>query len=274
MGKITFPSTQHLPALLLASGEDYNLAMERLRHGFLSLRRESQQKPPHRIWIDEALENVPRGLLALFPHRSAPEAKDSNFSWELFTEKINADLNDTYGNFIHRTLTFVNSKFNAQVPEAKKLDADDQKILDAIQEKVDAIAGDLEAAKLQSAANTLISLSRVGNQYLNEKEPWKLLKTDPEKAAAIFYVAVQIVKALAVTSAPFMPSRAQQIWQMLGLQGNVAASRWDEALAPLESGHQIGKPQPLFSKIDADEKKLDDMLQAIRDKKAVDIHQP
>jgi methionyl-tRNA synthetase len=271
VGKDNIPfHTIILPALLLASGEDYNLPWNVSATEFLQFKGEKASKSRHiGIWIDEALEMFPVDYWRFFLIATRPEAKDSNFSWDLFTEKINADLNDTYGNFIHRTLTFVNSKFNAQVPEAKKLDADDQKILDIIQEKVEAIAGDLEAAKLQSAANTLISLSRIGNQYLNEKEPWKLLKTDPEKAATIFYVAVQIVKALAVTSAPFIPSSAQQIWQTLGLQGNVAASRWDEALAPLESGHQIGKPQPLFSKIDADEKKLDDMLQAIRDRKTV-----
>jgi methionyl-tRNA synthetase len=126
----------------------------------------------------------------------------------------------------------------------------------------------LEESKLQSAANSLISLSRVGNQYLNEKEPWKLLKTDPARAGTIFYVAVQIVKALSVTSGPFMPGTAQKIWETLGLTGDSAKQRWDEAVAPLEPGHKIGKPEPLFHKIDADEKKLDEMLMSIREKKA------
>ena len=197
-----------------------------------------------------------------------PETKDTDFSWDVFVEKINADLNDTYGNFIHRTLTFVNAKFNGEVPTAEKLDADDEMVLTTIRERVEAIAEDLETAKLQSAANTLISLSRVGNQYLNEKEPWKLLKTDPARAATIFYVAVQIVKALAVTSAPFIPGTAEKIWQTLGLSGSVVKSRWDEAVAPLESGHKIGKPEPLFHKIDADQNELDGQLQKIREAKA------
>jgi methionyl-tRNA synthetase len=193
-----------------------------------------------------------------------PEAKDSNFSWDFFLEKINADLNDTYGNFIHRTLTFIDSKFNAEVPKAEKLDADDEMTLNTINEKVEAIANDLEASKLQSAANTLISLSRLGNQYLNEKEPWKLLKTDPAKAATIFYVAVQIVKALAVTSAPFIPGSAEQLWQTLGLQGSVHKARWEEAVTRLEPEHKISKPKPLFQKIDLTEKQLDEKLATIR----------
>ncbi len=142
-------------------------------------------------------------------------------------------------------------------------------VLNTIREKVEAIAQDLEAAKLQSAANTLISLSRIGNQYLNEKEPWKLLKTDPAKAATIFYVATQIVKALAVTSAPFMPGIADKLWQILELPGTAVKTRWDEALAPLEPGHKIGKPEPLFKKIDVSGDQLDEMLQKIREEKTI-----
>jgi methionyl-tRNA synthetase len=254
--------------LLLASGEDYNLPWNVSATEFLQFKGEKASKSRKiGIWIDEALEMFPVDYWRFFLIATRPETKDSNFSWDSFLEKINADLNDTYGNFIHRTLTFINSKFNAQVPAAEKLDADDEMLLTTIREKVDAIAQDLEAAKLQSAANTLISLSRVGNQYLNEKEPWKLLKTDPAKAATIFYVAVQIVKALAVTSAPFMPNKAEQLWQTLDLPGRVVTTRWDEAVAPLEAGHKIGAPQPLFHKIDADEKKLDEMLQKIREEK-------
>jgi methionyl-tRNA synthetase len=129
---------------------------------------------------------------------------------------------------------------------------------------VAAIGQEIEESKLQSAANTLISLSRAGNQYLNEKEPWNLMKTDRDKAAGIFYVCVQIVKALAVASASFIPSSAEQLWQTLNLPGSVHTSRWQEAVAPLEAGHKINKSKPLFSKVDADEKGLDEMLAQVR----------
>jgi methionyl-tRNA synthetase len=269
VGKDNIPfHTIILPALLLASGEDYNLPWNVSATEFLQFKGEKASKSRKiGIWIDEALEMFPADYWRFFLISTRPETKDTNFSWDFFLEKINADLNDTYGNFIHRTLTFINSKFNAEVPTAEKLDADDEMLLTTIREKVEAIARDLEAAKLQSAANTLISLSRVGNQYLNEKEPWKLLKTDPARAASIFYVAVQIVKALAITSAPFMPSVAEQLWQMLGLPESVSISRWDEAVSPLETGHKINKPEPLFHKIDSDEKKLDELLQKIREEK-------
>jgi methionyl-tRNA synthetase len=269
VGKDNIPfHTIILPALLLASGEDYNLPWNVSATEFLQFKGEKASKSRKiGIWIDEALEMFPVDYWRFFLIATRPEAKDTNFSWDFFIEKINADLNDTYGNFIHRTLTFVNSKFNGEIPAAQKLDANDEMVLNNIRQKVDSIAEDLESAKLQSASNTLISLSRMGNQYLNEKEPWKLLKTDPAKAATIFYVATQFVKALAVTSAPFIPATSEKIWQMLGLPGSVAKTRWDEAVAPLETGHKISKPEPLFKKIDADETRLDEILQKIREEK-------
>jgi len=269
VGKDNIPfHTIILPALLLASGEDYNLPWNVSATEFLQFKGEKASKSRKiGIWIDEALEMFPADYWRFFLIATRPESKDTNFSWDFFLEKINADLNDTYGNFVHRTLTFINSKFNSEIPAATELDTNDEEVLTKIRERVGSIADELEAAKLQSAANSLISLSRMGNQYLNEKEPWKLLKSDPKRASAIFYVAAQFVKALAVTSAPFFPATAEKTWQTLGLPGSVAKTRWDEAVTPLEAGHKIGKPEPLFKKIDFDETELDEMLNKIREEK-------
>ena len=270
IGKDNIPfHTIILPALLLASGEDYNLPWNVSATEFLQFKGEKASKSRKiGIWIDEAIEMFPVDYWRFFLIATRPEVKDSNFSWELFIEKINADLNDTYGNFIHRTLTFINSKFGGQIPAAAELDADAKRVLAAVNYKVDEIAGKLEAAELQSAANLLIGLARIGNQYLNDKEPWKLLKTDPPKAAAIFYVATQIVKALAIASMPFIPATADQILQTLGLSDKLLKPAWEEAKKPLESGHKINAPQPLFKKIDVDESKLDEQLMQIRTRKS------
>ena len=195
-----------------------------------------------------------------------PESKDTNFTWTAFIDKINADLNDTFGNFIHRTLSFINSKFDGQIPAPTKLDKDDEAILQTVKEKVEQAAKEIEDSWLQSAANTLIGISRIGNQYLNTKEPWNLMKTDKEKAGTIFYVTAQVVKAIAVVSEPFIPSTAEQLWQILNLKGSAAKTNWNEALVPLEAGHKIEKPKPLFHKIEGDEAKLDEQLAQIREK--------
>ena len=270
VGKDNIPfHTIILPALLLASGEDYNLPWNVSATEFLQFKGEKASKSQRiGIWIDEALEMFPVDYWRFFLMATRPESKDTNFSWDFFLEKINADLNDTFGNFIHRTMTFISSKFNSEIPRPDELSAEDETILQIVKEKVNEIGNEIEESKLQSAANTLISLSRVGNQYLNEKEPWNLIKTDPAKAANIFYVCAQIVKALAVTSSPFIPSSAEQLWQSLNLTGNVSASRWREAETPFEVGHRINKPKPLFSKIDADDKKLDALLTQVRERMA------
>ena len=268
VGKDNIPfHTIILPALLLASGEDYNLPWNVSATEFLQFKGEKASKSQRiGIWIDEALEMFPVDYWRFFLMATRPESKDTNFSWDFFLEKINADLNDTYGNFIHRTLTFVTNKFEGIIPEPQKLEAEDQMILQTVKEKIEAMAEELETAKLQSAVNTLISLSRLGNQYLNDTEPWNLLKTDKAKAASIFYVAVQIVKAIAVSSSPFIPGTSEQLWQTLNLPGKVAKASWQEAITPLRAGHKIDKPMPLFKKIDADEKKLDEMLAQVRQK--------
>lgn len=268
VGKDNIPfHTIILPALLLASGKGYNLPWNVSATEFLQFKGQKASKSQRvGIWIDEALDMYPVDYWRFFLISTRPESKDTNFTWCTFGEKINADLNDTFGNFIHRTLTFINSKFEATIPAPTKLDSDDQALLDCLKEKVAQAAKEIEDGWLQSAANTLIGISRTGNQYLNTKEPWNLMKTDKEKAETIFYVAAQVVKVITVISQPFIPQTAQQLWQTLNLPGTVEQSNWADALVPVEAGHKINKPQPLFHKIDSDEDVLDEQLAQIRAK--------
>jgi len=268
VGKDNIPfHTIILPALLLASGQGYNLPWSVSATEFLQFRGQKASKSQRvGIWIDEALEMFPADYWRFFLIATRPESKDTNFTWDVFKEKINADLNDTFGNFIHRTLSFINSKFEATIPNPSKLDQEDQAVLDTLKEKVIQTAKEIEDGWLQSAANTLISISRVGNQYLNTKEPWNLMKTDKEKAGTIFYVAAQVVKAITVVSEPFIPQTSQQLWKTLNLRGAIQQSNWSNALAPIDVGHKINKPEPLFHKIDTDENKLDERLAQIRAK--------
>ncbi|MGB9960185.1 MAG: methionine--tRNA ligase [Candidatus Bathyarchaeales archaeon] len=268
IGKDNIPfHTLILPALLLASHEDYNLPWNVSTTEFLQFKGEKASKSLRiGIWIDEALELFPADYWRYFLIATRPETKDSNFSWEIFAEKINADLNDTFGNFIHRTLSFINTQFNSQIPEPSKLDVDDEQILENLKKRVDEAAEDFEACKLQSAANAVISISRLGNQYLNDKEPWNLIKSDRAKAATVLYVAAQLVKALAIVSAPIIPFTAEELWKILNMPGEVHKQKWSEALKPLPAGHTIAKAKPLFRKIEADEKKLEEMLAKIRSK--------
>jgi methionyl-tRNA synthetase len=268
VGKDNIPfHTIILPALLLASGQGYNLPWNVSATEFLQFRGQKASKSQRiGIWIDEALEMFPVDYWRFFLIATRPESKDTNFTWSAFIDKINADLNDTFGNFIHRTLSFISSKFDGQIPAPTKLDKDDEAILHDVKEKVEQTAKEIEDSWLQSAANTLIGISRIGNQYLNDKEPWNLMKTDKEKAGTIFYVTAQVVKAIAVVSFPFIPETAEQLWQTLNLPGKASETNWKEALMPLREGHKIEKPKPLFHKIEGDEEKLDEQLTQVRAK--------
>ncbi len=266
VGKDNIPfHTIILPALLLASGEDYNLPWNVSATEFLQFKGEKASKSLRiGIWIDEALELFPPDYWRYFLIANRPETKDTNFSWELFIEKVNSDLNDTFGNFIHRTLTFINTQFKGEIPQPTSLDEDAKEILKTIKEKVETIAKEIEDCRLQSAANTVMSISRIGNQYLNEKEPWNLIKTNRDKAANILHIATQIVKTLAIVSAPFIPFAAEEIWETLNLPGSIHEQKWNEALKPLPANHKIAKAKPLFQKVEENEQELDERLEKLR----------
>jgi len=267
IGKDNIPfHTIILPALLMASHEDYNLPWNVSATEFLQFKGEKASKSLRiGIWIDEALELFPPDYWRYFLIATRPETKDSNFSWETFAEKINADLNDTFGNFIHRTLSFINRHFESRIPKPTAFDAEDSQVLDSLKERVDEIASNYEACRLQAAASGVMGIGRLGNQYLNEKEPWNLVKVDKTRAATVMYVAAQLVKALAIGSAPIIPFTAEELWKTLNLLGSVHQQRWEEALKPLPAGHKIGDAKPLFRKIEADEKELDEMLEKVRE---------
>jgi methionyl-tRNA synthetase len=254
-----------LPALLLATKEGYNLPWNVSSTEFLQFQGLKFSKSQRvGIMIDEALQLFPADYWRYYLLASRPETKDANFSWDQFKEKINADLNDTLGNFIHRTLTFINQHYNNKVPDPVKLDAEDKRFLKTIKKRITTASRHLEECKLQKALKGILSISRLGNQYLNDKEPWKLLEKDPEKAASVLYVAVQVVKALTVTLEPFIPFTTEDLRTLLNLSNDSDTPSWDEATKPLEPGHRINKAKPLFNKIDAKEEELQENLEKIR----------
>jgi methionyl-tRNA synthetase len=268
IGKDNIPfHTIIFPALLLGSHENYNLPWNVSATEFLQFKGEAFSKSRRiGVFIDEALELFPADYWRYFVMATRPETKDTNFSWKLFIEKVNADLNDTLGNFIHRTLKFINNQFNNEVPKPSCLSEDDERVLKTLEERVETIAKEIEDCRLQSAANDVVGISRMGNQYLNEKEPWNVIKEDRDKAANTIYVAAQIVKTLALVSAPFIPFAAEELWRIMNLSGSVHEQEWDEALKPLPASHKIGEAKPLFRKIEASSEKLVEMLEKVREK--------
>ena len=266
IGKDNIPfHTIILPALLLATHESYNLPWTVLSTEFLMFDGQAFSKSRRiGVWIDEALELFPADYWRYSLMAIRPEVKDTNFSWTTLIEKVNSDLNDTLGNFIHRTLTFINNQFNCLVPQQSNLDMKDRFALEEAKEIVKKTAEDLEIFKLQEALRYAISLSHLGNKYLNEKEPWKTIKTDRQEAANTLYVASHIVKQLAIILEPFIPFTAEKIWKLLNLEGSVHEQTWNETEKELPPNHRINKAKPLFNKIEDSEKDLQTKLEKIR----------
>jgi methionyl-tRNA synthetase len=266
IGKDNIPfHTIILPALLLATHENYNLPWTVHSIEFLMFDGQAFSKSRRiGIWIDEALELFPADYWRYSLLSIRPETKDTNFSWTTFIEKVNSDLNDTLGNFIHRTLTFVNRHFDSAVPKPSNLDEKDRAILEEIREIVKKTTESLEDFKLQEALRHAISLSHLGNKYFNEKEPWKTIKTNRKSSANTLYVAVQIVKQLAITLEPFIPFTAEKLWHLLNLPGSVHEQTWNEIEKELPPDHKINKAKPLFSKIAVTEEELQAKLEEAR----------
>ena len=266
IGKDNIPfHTIILPALLLATHEGYNLPWTVHSTEFLMFDGQAFSKSRRiGVWIDEALELFPADYWRYALMSIRPEVKDTNFSWTTLIEKVNSDLNDTLGNFVHRTLTFINRHFDSTVSQPSKLDEKDKAILEEAKEIVNKTAERLEEFKLQEALRHAVSLSHLGNRYFNEKEPWKTIKTDHQASANILYVAVQIVKQLSITLEPFIPFTAEKLWKLLNLSGSVHEQTWKETEKDLSPNHKIDKAKPLFSKITVTEEELQAKLKEAR----------
>ena len=269
IGKDNIPfHTIILPALLLATQEDYNLPWTVHSTEFLMFDGQAFSKSRRiGIWIDEALELFPADYWRYSLMSIRPEVKDTNFSWTTLIEKVNSDLNDTLGNFVHRTLTFINRQFGSTVPQPSSLDEKDKAVLLEAKEIVNQTSERMEAFKLQEALRYAISLAHLGNRYFNEKEPWKTIKTDRQQSANTLYVAAQIVKQLAIILEPFIPFTAEKMWTLLNLEGSVHEQLWSETEKELPPEHKIGKAKPLFSKIDESEEELQARLEKVRSAK-------
>jgi len=263
IGKDNIPfHTIILPALLLAAQEGHNLPWNVDATEFLQFEGQKFSKSRRiGVWIDEALQLFPADYWRYVLLSIRPETKDTNFTWKIFLEKVNSDLNDALGNFIHRTLSFINQYFDSSVPKPSDLDEYDKRTLRSARKRTEKIAQNLEEFKLQAALRAAIGLSCLGNKYLNKKEPWNTIKTNPQASANALYVAMQIVKALAVIFEPFTPFTAEKLWGLLNLSGSVHEQMWDEAKTPIQSGHKINKAEPLFQKISATEKELQTLLE-------------
>jgi methionyl-tRNA synthetase len=202
-------------------------------------------------FLPEALDLFDADAIRFFLTINAPESRDTDFSWDEFQRRNNDELVATYGNAVHRLLSFTQSRFEGVVPAPGPLKAEDEAMLERARATFKTIGDQIEAVHLRDGLLSVMALAGALNRYLDEAAPWKTLKTDPQRAATSLWTALQVVSALRVLTAPYLPFSAQQLHEYLGEEGDVHVLPW--AIRDLPAGRALPAPQPLFRKLDDEE---------------------
>ncbi len=219
------------------------------------------------VWLHEYLEEFPnmQDVLRYTLTANAPETKDNDFTWKDFQARNNNELVAIYGNFINRVVVLTNKYYNGIVPSPGAYSQVDKETLAELKKYPEIISSSIERYRFREAGQEVMNLARLGNKYLADEEPWKVIKQDEERVKTIMFVALQIASALAVLSEPFLPFTAAKLKKILNIsQSSTKGSlEWKdisekEVLLPAE--HQINQAELLFSKVE------DETIQAQLDK--------
>ena len=202
------------------------------------------------VWLHEYLDEFPgkEDVLRYVLCANAPETKDNDFTWRDFQARNNNELVAVLGNFVNRALVLTQKYYNGVVPAPGELTPYDKEILGDLPKIREALEENLEHYRFREALKEAMNIARLGNKYLADTEPWKLVKTDEERVKTIMYVALQITANLAIAIEPFMPFTAVKIIKLLNAN-NFGWERLGESrlVAP---GHTVGEPELLFEKIE------------------------
>ena len=241
------------PAMLKAHG-DYILPENVPANEFLNLEGNKLSTSKNwAVWLHEYLEEFPgqQDVLRYTLTANAPETKDNDFTWKDFQAKNNNELVAIYGNFINRVVVLTNKYYGGVVPTPNDFTEADEDVLAQLKEFPNVIAKSIERYRFREASQEMMNLARLGNKYLADEEPWKVIKQDEERVKTIMYVALQIATGLSVLCEPFLPFTATKLKNILKV--NSIGNSWNDVAEKntlLPSEHTIGKAELLFSKIE------------------------
>ncbi|WP_299246129.1 methionine--tRNA ligase [uncultured Aquimarina sp.] len=222
------------------------------------------------VWLHEYLEDFPdkQDVLRYALTANAPETKDNDFTWKDFQDRNNNELVGNFGNFINRIVVLTNKYYDGVVPTPNEFSEVDLQTLTELRAYPAVISSSIERYRFREGSQELLNVSRLGNKYLADEEPWKLIKTDPERVKTIMYVGLQVAAALSTLSEPFLPFTSQKLKNILAATSSDIKTNWNEIATKevlLPAGHTIEKAELLFSKIeDADIQKQLDKLEATK----------
>jgi methionyl-tRNA synthetase len=202
------------------------------------------------VWLHEYLEDLPEkeDVLRYVLCANAPETKDNDFTWKDFQARNNNELVAIFGNFINRAMVLTHKYFEGQVPAVDRLNDLDKQALTKLSEYPRRITNSLEAFRFREALTLMMEVARMGNKYLADTEPWKLIKVDPARVGTILNISLQVAANLNVLASPFLPKTCKKLQSMLKLE----ELPWQDAGSAelLTPGHQLGKAELLFEKIE------------------------
>ena len=240
------------PAMLKAEGS-YILPDNVPSNEFLNLEGDKISTSRNwAVWLHEYLRDFPgkQDVLRYVLTANAPETKDNDFTWKDFQARNNNELVAVYGNFVNRALQLTQKYYDGVVPACGELTEYDRQTLDEFKDVKAKVEELLDAFKFRDAQKEAMNLARIGNKYIADSEPWKVVKTDPERVKTVIYISLQLTANLAIAFEPFLPFSSERLRKML----NMESFEWNRLGRTdlLQAGHRLAKPELLFEKIEDD----------------------
>lgn len=256
------------PAMLKAEGS-YILPDNVPANEFLNLEGNKLSTSKNwAVWLHEYLEDFPgkQDVLRYVLTANAPETKDNDFTWRDFQARNNNELVAVFGNFINRVAVLTHKYYNGVIPTPNEFSEVDEQTLTELKAYPEVLESSIERYRFREALNEMMNVARLGNKYLADEEPWKLIKENPERVKTQMYVAIQIAAALSSLCEPFLPFTAQKLNRILNLtQGDITWKTISETSDLIKAGHTIGQAELLFEKIEDEQiQKQIDKLEATK----------
>ena len=205
------------------------------------------------VWLHEYLEDFPdkQDVLRYVLTANAPETKDNDFTWKEFQTRNNSELVAIFGNFINRVMVLAQKYYQGKVPSKGELNETDNEVLTKLKEFPSIMEKEIQNFHFRAYSQEVMNLARLGNKYLADQEPWKLIKIDPKRVETIMFTAIQIAAGLSILCEPLLPFTAQKLKKMLLIQAS-----WKDVIGHqslLATGHLLSQPKLLFEKIEDEE---------------------
>ena len=204
------------------------------------------------VWLPEFLKDFKNDtdVLRYVLTSNMPETKDSDFSWKDFQSKNNNELVSILGNFINRVFVLINKNYEGNIPKMHLLTSYDKNIISKIKTFPVIIGNFIENYKFREALKEMMNISRIGNKYLADEEPWKLFASNPMRASTIMFISIQITCLISVLSRPFIPNFSMKLSNMLNFKFNLNWDLLSDKYPYLKNGHKINKSELIFKKIE------------------------